>query len=132
MEGFSMNSFVSEQRQLTSPFRKQQCECWVIDMQGVFAFCALQCLKVNVKTTTNALILQCTDTRHSPTCFGTLKCLYQAVNHAPAAFYPGKDPVPIVQNAKWVPEPVCTGAENLAPPGFDPRTTQPVTSPYTD
>ena len=33
---------------------------------------------------------------------------------------PGKDPVPIVQEAGWAPEPVWIGAENLAPPGFDP------------
>jgi len=30
-------------------------------------------------------------------------------------FTPGKDPVPIVQEAGWVPGPVWTGAENLAP-----------------
>ena len=35
--------------------------------------------------------------------------------HAPAALYPGKDPVPIVQEAGWAPGPVWTGAENLAP-----------------
>ena len=35
---------------------------------------------------------------------------------------PGKDPVPIVQEAGWAPGPVWTGAENLTtPPGFDPR-----------
>jgi hypothetical protein len=29
--------------------------------------------------------------------------------HAPAALYPqGKDPVPIVQEARWAPEPVWT------------------------
>jgi hypothetical protein len=38
--------------------------------------------------------------------------------HAPAAIYPGKDPVPIVQEAGWTPGPVWTGAENLAPTGF--------------
>ena len=48
-------------------------------------------------------------------------------------FTPGKDSVPIVQEAVWVPGPVWTGAENLAaPPGFDPRTVQPVASRYTD
>jgi hypothetical protein len=41
--------------------------------------------------------------------------------HAPAAFILGKDPVPIVQEAGWVPKPVWIGAENLAPPGFDLR-----------
>ena len=45
---------------------------------------------------------------------------------------PGKDPVPIVQEAGWASEPVWTGAENLAPPGFDTRTVQPVGSRYTD
>ena len=53
--------------------------------------------------------------------------------HAPAALYPGKDAVPIVQEAGWAPRPVWAGAENLAPPpGFDPRTVQPVASRYTD
>jgi hypothetical protein len=45
---------------------------------------------------------------------------------------PGKDPVPTVQEAGWAPGPAWTGAENLAPPGFDPRTVQPVASRYTD
>jgi hypothetical protein len=52
--------------------------------------------------------------------------------HAPAALYPGKDAVPIVQETGWAPGPVWTGAENLAPPGFDPRPVQPVASRYTD
>jgi hypothetical protein len=51
-------------------------------------------------------------------------------HHAPAAFTPGKDPAPIVQEAGWAPEPVWIGAENLAPPGFDPRTFQPIESLY--
>ena len=38
--------------------------------------------------------------------------------HAPAALYPGKDPVPIVQEAGWAPGPVWTGAENLATAGI--------------
>jgi hypothetical protein len=46
-------------------------------------------------------------------------------------FTPGKDPVPIVQEAGWAPGPVWT-AENLTLPGFDPRTVQPVVSRYTD
>jgi hypothetical protein len=46
-------------------------------------------------------------------------------------FTPGKDAVPIVQEAGWAPGPVWT-AENLAPPGFDPRTIQPVVSRCTD
>jgi hypothetical protein len=50
-------------------------------------------------------------------------------------FAPGKEPVPIVQEDGWAPGPVWAGAENLAlspPPGFDPRTIQPVASHYTD
>jgi hypothetical protein len=33
-------------------------------------------------------------------------------------FTPGKDPIPIVQEAGWAPGPVWTGAENLAPTGI--------------
>ena len=48
-------------------------------------------------------------------------------------FIPGKDPVPIVQEAGWAPGPVWTGAEYLAPHReFYPRTVQPVASRYTD
>ena len=36
----------------------------------------------------------------------------------PGRFTPGKDSVPIVQEAGWAPGPVWTGAENLAPTGF--------------
>ena len=42
--------------------------------------------------------------------------------HAPAAFTPGKDLLPIVQEAGWDSGPVWQGAENLALAGFDPRT----------
>jgi hypothetical protein len=39
--------------------------------------------------------------------------------HALAAFYPpGKDPVPIVEEAGCAPGPVWTGAENLTPTGI--------------
>ena len=47
-------------------------------------------------------------------------------------FSPRKDPVPIVEEAGWAPGPVWTGAENLAPPEFDPRTAHLVASRYTD
>ena len=33
----------------------------------------------------------------------------------PGRFTPGKDPVPIVQEAGWAPGPVWAGAESLAP-----------------
>ena len=46
-------------------------------------------------------------------------------------FTPGKDLVPILQEAGWAPGPVWTGAENLAPTGIRPRTIQPVVSRYT-
>jgi hypothetical protein len=46
--------------------------------------------------------------------------------HASAAFTPGKDPVPIVQEAGWAPGPVWKGAENLAHTGIQSRTFQPV------
>ena len=38
--------------------------------------------------------------------------------HAPAAFTPGKDPVPILQEAGWASEPVWIEAENLGPTGI--------------
>ena len=41
-------------------------------------------------------------------------------------FTPGKNPVPIVQEARWAPGPVWTGEKSRPPPGFDPRTVQPV------
>ena len=34
---------------------------------------------------------------------------------SPGRFNPGKDPVPILQEAGWAPGPAWTGAENLAP-----------------
>ena len=52
--------------------------------------------------------------------------------HAPAASTPGKDPVSILQEAGLASGPVWTRAENLVPPGFDPRTVQPVASRYTE
>jgi len=52
--------------------------------------------------------------------------------HALAAFTPGKDPAPIVQEAGWAPEPVWIRAENLAPTEIRSRTFQPVASRYTD
>jgi hypothetical protein len=38
--------------------------------------------------------------------------------HAPPAFTPGKDLVPILQGPGWVPGPVWIGAEYLAPTGI--------------
>ena len=47
----------------------------------------------------------------------------------PAALPTGKTWHPLYREARWAPEPVCTGAENLAPPlspGLDPRTVHPL------
>ena len=49
----------------------------------------------------------------------------------PGLLTPRKDPLPIVQEAGWAPWPVWT-AENLVPPGFDPRTVQPVVNRYSE
>jgi hypothetical protein len=38
--------------------------------------------------------------------------------HAPAAFTPGKDPVPTVQEIGRAPGPAWIGAENVAPTGI--------------
>jgi hypothetical protein len=43
----------------------------------------------------------------------------EGVSVTPRSFFtPGKDPLPIVQEAGWAPGQVWTGAENLAPIGF--------------
>ena len=47
-------------------------------------------------------------------------------------FNPGKDPVPIVQEAGWRQGRSGQVLKILPPPGFDPRTVQPVASRYTD
>jgi len=56
------------------------------------------------------------------------------VNATPWPLYPRgkKHTVPIVQVAGWAPGPVWTGTGNLAPPGFDRPTVQPLGSRYTD
>jgi len=53
------------------------------------------------------------------------------VNATPWPLYPGKDPVPIVQEAGWAPGPVWTGAENFTPTGIrSPDGTAPSKSLY--
>lgn len=49
----------------------------------------------------------------------------------PGRLTPGKDPVPIVQNAELTPGPVWTGAKNLAPPGIQSPDLRSVESRYT-
>ena len=54
-------------------------------------------------------------------------------SHAPAGVRTGKTQNPLYREAGWAPGQVWTCAENFAPPpGFDPRTVQPVASRYTD
>jgi hypothetical protein len=62
---------------------------------------------------------------------GTRSCKGVSVTPRPL-FTPRKNPVPNVQKAVWAPGPVWTGAEDIAPPGFDLRTVQPVASHYTN
>ena len=52
--------------------------------------------------------------------------------YSPAALPLETDPVPILQEDGWAPGLVWTGAENLAQPGFNPWTVQPLASRYTD
>ena len=97
-------------------------------------------LKVKVKVTLVQALRLCTD---RTACRGSRVIALPFHDHSTrrgwgvsithrALFTPGKDPVPIVQEAGWAPGPVWTGAKNLAlPPGFDPRTVQPVVSRYT-
>jgi hypothetical protein len=53
-------------------------------------------------------------------------------HHSPAALYPQNDSIPIVQEAGW-PQVLSGQVRKISPPpGFDPRTVQPVASRYTD
>ena len=46
----------------------------------------------------------------------------------PPLYDGGRRSVPLIQEAGWAPGPGWTGAENLAPLGFDPRTFQLIAS----
>ena len=51
----------------------------------------------------------------------------------PGRFTPVKETwYSLLYEAEWASGQVWTGAENLTPPGFDPRTLHPVGSRYTD
>jgi len=52
--------------------------------------------------------------------------------HAPVALPPRKDPVPTVQEARWNPGPLWTGAKNLAPTGIRSPDRQALVSRYID
>ena len=45
--------------------------------------------------------------------------------HAPAALYPGKDSVPLLQEVGWVPGPVWTGRKISSIAGYDPGSSSP-------
>jgi hypothetical protein len=52
---------------------------------------------------------------------------------SPAALPPGKDAIPIIQEADLGSGPVWTAQKiSLPPPGFDPQTIQPIVNYYTD
>jgi len=55
------------------------------------------------------------------------------VNATPRTLYPReRDPIPLVQEAGWGPEPALTSAENLALTSIRSRTVHPVANRYTD
>ena len=70
--------------------------------------------KIKVKCTLVQALRLCTNRTAHTTALERVR----GQRHAPAALYPGKDSVPIVQEAGWTPGPVWTGAENLAPTGI--------------
>ena len=79
------------------------------------------CILQNVKCTLVQALRLCTDrTAHRGSRGTALLFLDHGTErgqrHASAALCPpGKDELPIVQEAGWAPGPVWTGAENLAP-----------------
>ena len=52
--------------------------------------------------------------------------------HSVRTLPPGKDPLPILQEAGWAPGSVWTDEGNLVPTSIRFRTVQPVVSLYTD
>ena len=52
--------------------------------------------------------------------------------HAPTALLPGKTRYAMYRRLHAAPGPVWTGGKSGPPPGFDPRTVEPVASRYTD
>jgi len=54
------------------------------------------------------------------------------VNATLRPLYPRKDPVSIVEEVGWAPGTVWMARKISPPPGFDPRTVQPVASRYID
>jgi len=54
-------------------------------------------------------------------------------SHVPVALPQERDPVPIAQEVEWSSGSVrMIGKISTTPPGFDPQTIQPITSPYTN
>ena len=94
----------------------------------MYLHCGLyySCIKVKVKSTLVQTLRLCTgrtaynSTRGIALPFhehGTRRGEGVSVTPRPL-FTPGKEPVPIVQEAGWAPGPVWTGAENLASTGI--------------
>ena len=105
------------------------------------SFCLLpfKCQKVVKRTLVQALRLCTGRTAHRGSRgialpfhdHGTRRGL-RGQRHVLAAFSPGKDPVPIVQEVVWAPGPVWTVRKISPPPGFNQRTVRPVASHLTD
>ena len=54
------------------------------------------------------------------------------LTQGPGCFTPGYETVPVAQQARWAPNPVWTGMENLAPHGDSIPGMFPIASLYTD
>ena len=123
-------------RQMTGKMRVKESIC-----RGGTIWLASLLIKVKVKCTLVHALRFCTGrTAHRGSRgitlpfhdHGTRRGRWVSVTLRPL-FTPGKDQVPIVQEAGLAPGPVSTGAENLSPPpGFDPRTVQPIASLFID
>ena len=59
--------------------------------------------------------------------------MWWVINTTPRPFYlKEREPVPILQEVGWAPEPLWTDAKNLTQDGLDPRTVQALASHYPD
>jgi hypothetical protein len=85
----------------TGQLLKKDCAVW--SNSRAIGILDLHFLSVNEKTT-HAVILQCSDTRRSPTCFCTLKCTHhQGINHDPAEIG-----AQCYRNQRWVDAVYCS------------------------
>jgi hypothetical protein len=119
------------------------CQCttyWLlrVNLYAICFWCEYKGKKVKVKCTLVQALSLCTGRKAhwgsrgiALTFFdqGTRRGWGVSVTPRPL-FTPGKDPVPILQEAGWAPGLIWTGAENLAPTGIRSQTVQPVASRY--